>query len=420
MKPNKDNIFTPGAVEVRTAEDGSRYVFGYAALYNARSRVMTTMKGRQFVEVIAPGAFDGADLSDVRCQFEHQEFLAAAPTLQVGTDGRGLWYRYQHDEKDPSHVQMLRRIERGDCSGSSFMFPVTGTVEEVSEEAGLTLRSIRSFKKILDVAPVITPAYPDTSVFARSLDADMAEPAATPVPVIVCGIPVLLENALGTIRSGTAPDGKAWEVKMRANYGSVAKSTGADGDKLDIYWTDGAEAARVAFIIDQVNLDGSFDELKCVVGVEDHYDAKRLYLSHFPPGWRGLGAISIVPIDCFVAWALDKKPKNKPILYDPMSAYLSVMTRSGSEAEAGESGTEATGTNPEPDGTKPELPEVPAEVTGSEPEVPAEVAGGETELTGGSAEADGTEAEAARSHSEAKMAERMAEIAKIKQNFLNL
>lgn len=167
-----DKYFTESPIEVRSLEDGTRYVFGYAALYNVRSNVLRTAKGQPFVEVILPGAFDGCDMSAVRCQFEHSEFLAAAPTLEVGTDNRGLWYRYKHDPEDPSHVQMLRRINRRDCRGSSFMFPVLQPdQEEVKMEAGMTIRSIRFFPTLIDVSPVISPAYPETSVFARSLDA---------------------------------------------------------------------------------------------------------------------------------------------------------------------------------------------------------------------------------------------------------
>ena len=51
----------------------------------------------------------------------------------------------------------------------------------------------------------------------------------------VCWLPVTVETAKGQERSGAAPDGTRWSVKLPADYGYVKRTRGADGDR---YYTD--------------------------------------------------------------------------------------------------------------------------------------------------------------------------------------
>ena len=188
---SNDLFFIDGEVEVRAGEGGKQTVFGYAALYGKRSREMRTAKGVKFVEEIMPGAFDNTDFSDLEARFNHKVFLAAAPTLQTGTDARGLWYSYQHDNADPDHISTLRKIQRGDIKGSSFEFTRPDNADqEISEEAGIVVRKIKRINQVFDVGPVVTPAYPQTTAFARSLDAaqnepELPEPVPAPDPELI-------------------------------------------------------------------------------------------------------------------------------------------------------------------------------------------------------------------------------------------
>lgn len=164
-------FFTPGEVSVRSAEGRPTVIFGYAALFNERSRTITTKRGLQFTEVIAPGAFDGTDFSAVECRFNHEVFLAAEPTLEFGVDARGLWYQYEHDASDPDHTRTLRRIERREIKGSSFRFVEPSESEqELRNDSGHILRIIKKIPMVVDVGPVIRPAYKATTAFARMLE----------------------------------------------------------------------------------------------------------------------------------------------------------------------------------------------------------------------------------------------------------
>ena len=53
-------------IEIRSAEQGAPVrVFGYSALFNVRSQEMRTNRGKRFVEIILPGAFDNANFRTV-------------------------------------------------------------------------------------------------------------------------------------------------------------------------------------------------------------------------------------------------------------------------------------------------------------------------------------------------------------------
>lgn len=168
---DSEPFFSPGEIEVRSGEDGQKTIFGYWAKYGVRSREMRTKRGVRFVEVIDPGAFDSTDFGEVESRFNHEEILAAPPTLKYGFDSVGAWYEIPVDPLDPVHASTLRKIERGDAKGSSFEFDAPGPNDQViTDEGGIKLRRIKRFPKVHEFGPVITPAYSSTSAFVRSLD----------------------------------------------------------------------------------------------------------------------------------------------------------------------------------------------------------------------------------------------------------
>lgn len=180
---NLDPFFTESEPEIRSIEGGKTTVFGYAAKFNLHSRELTTKKGMKFTESIAPGAFDGTDFSDAQCCFNHDErqFLASEPSLRYGVDATGLYYEYEHDPGDPIHVTALRRIQRRDAKGSSFQFPaLPPDCYQVRDIGGIKHCTIIRFPRIVEFGPVLTPAYRDTTAFARSLDETTDEPELEP------------------------------------------------------------------------------------------------------------------------------------------------------------------------------------------------------------------------------------------------
>ncbi len=176
-------------LEFREA-DGASTISGYAAVFN-KETVIGGMYG--FREVIAPGAFDGAIKNDdVRALFNHNPDMllgrTVSGTLTLAADKKGL--RYDVELPDTAVARDVRTlIKRGDVTGSSFAFRVPDNGDEWNYDetkAGkLPLRTIRTVE-LYDVSPVTYPAYPQTSVSARSkaqaAETAKAEPEAVVEP----------------------------------------------------------------------------------------------------------------------------------------------------------------------------------------------------------------------------------------------
>lgn len=170
--------YTPGVVEVRATTDGTRRIGGYAAVFDKPSR---NLGG--FVEVVSNSAFNESRMDgfpDVVARYNHDDMAllgtTAAGTLRLGIDGSGLDYSVA---PPPSRSDVVELVERGDVRKSSFAFRVMPNGDEWSTtEQGYPLRTLRVVK-LVDVAPVVSPAYTDSSVGLRSLaqyvEADLSD-----------------------------------------------------------------------------------------------------------------------------------------------------------------------------------------------------------------------------------------------------
>lgn len=166
----------PAQIELREA-GGKRTLFGYAALYDSLS---DDLGG--FLEVIRPGAFDRAlaEKQEVLARSEHDTRLllgrTSSGTLRLSSDSRGL--RYEVDLPDTQAGRdMATLVSRGDVKGSSFAFMIpdaeNGQRWLVPDGGGLPLRELLDLD-LFDVAPTANPAYPETTVSARALEAARA------------------------------------------------------------------------------------------------------------------------------------------------------------------------------------------------------------------------------------------------------
>lgn len=128
------------------------------------------------------------------------------------------------------------------------------------------------------------------------------------------GNDIAIENPIGSKRSGTDPNGKPWSVDMSAHYGYVKRTTGADGDQVDVYLPDQADESAPVHVFDQYNPDtGEFDEHKAVLGVATREEAERIYDAHFSDGTgpKRRHAVTTMSADEFKQWVREgdtKKP----------------------------------------------------------------------------------------------------------------
>lgn len=157
----------PGVVEFRASDNGVGVLEGYAAVYN---RLSQNLGG--FVEQVHPDAFRKslADNVPVVARLNHQDSgllgTTEAGTLRLSSDNTGL--RYSVDLPDTTTGRDTAALaKRGDLRFSSFAF------RTISDEWGTTpddfpLRTLTGVQ-LMDVAPVVSPAYRDTTTGLRSL-----------------------------------------------------------------------------------------------------------------------------------------------------------------------------------------------------------------------------------------------------------
>lgn len=134
-------------------------------------------------------------------------------------------------------------------------------------------------------------------------------------------MPIRIENLKDSVREGPRDEGgkPAWRSRMGAHYGYIQGSKSSDKEGVDIYVGEDAESPR-AFVIDQLTPDGKrWDEPKVVVGVPDESAARALYLSNYPKGWKGLGAITETDPDGLAEWAYSDAAL-QPMAWKPAEA----------------------------------------------------------------------------------------------------
>lgn len=142
-------------------------IIGHAAVFDREADI-----GGWFLETVAPGAFRRAIMEDdVRALFNHDpNFVLGrnrAGTLKLSEDDVGLAI-----DIAPPNTQFARdlvlSIERGDISQMSFGFYVR---KEEWDETGDILKRRLLEVELFDVSPVTFPAYPQTDVGLRTLEA---------------------------------------------------------------------------------------------------------------------------------------------------------------------------------------------------------------------------------------------------------
>lgn len=152
--------------ELRVDDDRPMLV-GYAA----KTGIFTDLGW--FREKIAPGAFADVLGDDVRCLKNHDPNLILGrttnQTLRIRENSVGL--RYENDLPDTNTGRDVREeVRRRDISGCSFAFTIAEDAWVRYDDDRPPERTIVKLRRLYDVGPVTYPAYPDTTVAARSLE----------------------------------------------------------------------------------------------------------------------------------------------------------------------------------------------------------------------------------------------------------
>lgn len=161
---------TPATPELRAAE-GEKVAAGYAALFNTTAEI-----GDLFIERIMPGAFaETLRSNDVIALVNHDPGRVigrkSVGTLRLKEDAKGL--AVEIDLPDTTDGRDLaEQLRRGDIGGMSFGFDVIR--DEWDWSGAVPVRTLHEIR-LGEVSAVAFPAYEDTTLALRSLEAARSE-----------------------------------------------------------------------------------------------------------------------------------------------------------------------------------------------------------------------------------------------------
>lgn len=157
----------------RVTNEATRTIRGYGIVFNKES-VDLRAGGRVFREVIRPEAVRNVDFSNLLSMHNHRSErllgATASGTMRTGVDSTGVWYEVDLPNA-PTGDDVLESVRRGDTPGSSFQFDIRGDGDRWSMREGKAFREVTQFNGVYEMGPVSEPAYPDTSISARSMEA---------------------------------------------------------------------------------------------------------------------------------------------------------------------------------------------------------------------------------------------------------
>jgi HK97 family phage prohead protease len=178
--------FSGDKCALRALDDG-KTIEGYAIVFNQRSVLITDFNiWKNVLEIITPEAVSDDLLrsSDVICNINHDNnrLLArcvnGSGSLSLTKDKTGVKFSFEVADTPDGHAA-YEGVKRGDFSGCSFAYyndedevNVTYSKEVDGNNNETIIRQVNKIDHLCDVSIVLHPAYPQTSVEARSEDAE--------------------------------------------------------------------------------------------------------------------------------------------------------------------------------------------------------------------------------------------------------
>lgn len=145
--------------------DTDFYVEGYATTFDS-PYLLYEIEGTKFYERIDAHALDGADMSDVIMQYDHEGRVFARQSnssLILIPDHKGLLIAADLGRTELARG-LYQDIQQGMITKMSWAF----TVKTDSYDRATHTRTILEIKKVYDVSAVSIPANGDTEISARS------------------------------------------------------------------------------------------------------------------------------------------------------------------------------------------------------------------------------------------------------------
>ena len=162
--------------EVRVAGEQANKIIGTAAVLYREGDAGTEYSLEAYgmpgaVERILPGAFDDVLEQDTYAATNHDPNLVfsrvSGGSLKLWADETGLHYEATPADHSAGR-DALANARAGNFGGSSFAFTVAEDGERWTTDGDKKVREITKLNSLVDIAPVVSPAYKSTTVDARA------------------------------------------------------------------------------------------------------------------------------------------------------------------------------------------------------------------------------------------------------------
>lgn len=168
------------------------------------------------------------------------------------------------------------------------------------------------------------------------------------------GLPIAIENRIGTVRKWKDSEGNEGETEMTAGYGYIKRTNGADEDEIDVYVGPDPMSNTVYIVHQQDPATGTYDETKCIVGVSSAVQARALYDAHYdrPDFFSWMEEMTL---DAFKRWTHGTAPAKGEMMTKAAPGLRMVlpMQKARVPAEVGAVTGRAAGRSPSQYGTGP-------------------------------------------------------------------
>ena len=112
--------------------------------------------------------------------------------------------------------------------------------------------------------------------------------------LLIAGLSINIESAVGTKRSGVTATGEPWAVTMVDDYGYIFGAHGNDKDHVDVFVKPGTpyNYDGPVYVINQRMADSEkFDEHKVMLGYMEASEAAAAYYANYQDDWDGIKSI---------------------------------------------------------------------------------------------------------------------------------
>jgi N12 class adenine-specific DNA methylase len=209
-------------------------------------------------------------------------------------------------------------VDHPSVAGSFAVMPVAPEAEAAAgkqQPAATAAPSVAPHDDLADLfgAPVaaapVTPVDVAAHAAASSPQNELAPPSkgqieANNAPLghaKVGGLSVSFENPAGSVRQDKLNDPPQWETTLQDHYGYFkgVAARAPDKEHVDVFVKPGTpkDYSGPAFVVDQNDEDGNFDEPKVILGAASLDDARATYLRNYDAGFenriRGITQLSM-------------------------------------------------------------------------------------------------------------------------------